>query len=298
MRAFIGLVILLTLASCALTVEYDRYAVVYGISEYGPLTGDAVSSLEYCDEDAVEMSTLLENQGYFVTRRIDDEATWSQLKADLKYVRETATANDLFIFYFSGHGGQNTDLPGKGGEPSEGDNRTEAIYLTQDGELRMVDDDKLGDLISEIPSRMRIVLLDACNSGGFIGNTEEIDRIPSDYEGEEKDLVETYKKSLILFNNTDGKLADIPPETALVIGASGERELAYETSDLEHGLFTYFLLESAVQGDANEDGVVTPVEAYAHIREGIEQSLQVYARDKFEPRISGGPTDYILFSTQ
>ena len=299
MRSLCGLFLALLISSCALEEGYDRFAVVYGISEYADNTDGTVPDLRYCDEDAEEVGALLESQGYQVARRIDGEATWSQLKTDLRLVRDQATDDDIFLFYFSGHGGQNQTLPGKGGEPAEGDSPTEVIYLTQNGELYALDDDKLSNLIGDIPARMRIVLLDACNSGGFIGNTHETDRIPADYDDEKEGLVDTFEQSLILYNNIGGGSSDIPPEKAIVIGASGERELTYEQDSLRHGLFTYFLLESAQEGDTNQDGFVTTLEAYTYIREGIEKNWNVISplSDRFEPRISGGPLDFILFDS-
>jgi uncharacterized caspase-like protein len=56
----------------------------------------------------------------------------------------------------------------------------------------------------------------------------------------------------------------------LVITASGPNEVALESADLGHGLFTYYLLEGlSGKADRNGDGVVTVSELYPYLEEQI-----------------------------
>ena len=290
--------ILFLLLDCSMEQSYDSYAIVYGISYY---TDPTIRDLQYCDNDAQELAALLASQGYQVTVRINEDATRMNLEGDIMAVREAAGTEDLFLLFFSGHGGQNRELPGKAGEPPLADSHTEAIYLNDVSGVYKLEDDELADLIDSIPSRMKVLLIDACNSGGFIGNTLEFDRIPADYDGSREDITGVLEGSLTLFSNYGGSFSDISPDTALVIGASGEPELTFEQDSLTHGLFTYFLLESALEGDSNEDGTVTALEAFAYARDGIENNWNVHfssAVDIFSPRVSGGPLDFVLFRSR
>ena len=67
--------------------------------------------------------------------------------------------NDLFIFFYSGHGAQSGEQAGS----TELDRREEAIN-TYSGD---VTDDEMGRLFSQIHSRVSIIALDSCFSGGF-----------------------------------------------------------------------------------------------------------------------------------
>jgi len=56
------------LASCTFDLDYDRYAIVYGISDY-PTVQDLTST----DDDANDMSDLLLSQGFDVILRVTDD---------------------------------------------------------------------------------------------------------------------------------------------------------------------------------------------------------------------------------
>jgi hypothetical protein len=116
------------LASCTFDLDYDKYAIVYGISDYP----DPVNDLVVADDDALAMSVLLDAQGFEVIpyTRTDSEATKGQLVTDRNSIASVATIDDLFVFYFSGHGGQ--DLPGTGGGTENTPNRSTSYSTTMD----------------------------------------------------------------------------------------------------------------------------------------------------------------------
>jgi len=105
------------LASCTFDLDYDRYAIVYGVSDY-PTVQDLTST----DDDANDMSDLLLSQGFDVILRVTDdsnqdqtdppsppnidEASYDQLDRDFQTVAGQGDLDDLFVFYFSGHGTQ------------------------------------------------------------------------------------------------------------------------------------------------------------------------------------------------
>ncbi|MBN1685497.1 MAG: hypothetical protein JW852_02535, partial [Spirochaetales bacterium] len=79
---------------------------------------------------------------------------------------------------------------------------------------------------------------------------------------------------------------------ALLITAAGEQEDTYESSSLQHGILTYYLLESRYEADANEDGFITAGECFDYASLMIETWWEYLL---FVPRISGGPVDPVLF---
>ena len=256
------------LLACTYEIDYDRFAIVYGISDYA-LFGAGSGDLSFCHADAEDMASTLYHQGYEVLLQTDLNATYSQLVADIDTVRLEADAGDLFLCFFSGHGLQSSDI--QGAEPAAADNRQEGILLNEGGDHKILIDDELGSLGERVRCDRRIVIIDACNSGGFIDNELETDSFPPDYTGGENSIIDTISRSISLYVNFAGGGCDIPPETALVISASGEQEPSFEQgSPYNHGIFTYYLLKAATEGDANRDGFVTVFETLAYIRDEIE----------------------------
>ena len=100
--------------------------------------------------------------------------TKANLIADLAALGSQVGSNDLFVFYFSGHGMQVTGTP-----PVE--------YIVPEGGVsggygipaNSVSDTELGSFLGPISTKRKVVILDTCNSGGFIGNTLEADSIPT-----------------------------------------------------------------------------------------------------------------------
>lgn len=133
-------------------------ALLVGISEYGP---EKWESLPYCAADAVRLGGALESTGMLAPESmilVDAHATRDELVKALERAAEVVQPNDVFLFFFSGHGGQ---LPSD--DPMERDGLDETLVL-HDAQIR---DDELGDLLLNVDSRLSLVVLDACYSGGF-----------------------------------------------------------------------------------------------------------------------------------
>jgi hypothetical protein len=227
-----------------------------------------------------------------------DEASYDQLDRDFQKVAGQADLDDLFLFYFSGHGAQVSS--GNLEETPGSDSDDESIVLVNDTltDVEYLIDDYLAEWLRTIPCARKVVILDACYSGGFISNALEGDAIPPNYsEQGSNGLFETLGDAIYLYANFQDYGSDIPPGEALVIAASGEQDVAYETDG--NGVMTRYLLESAAKADYNFDGYITVSESYFYIYRNINKNFNmVYAPSGriFFPHISGGPVDYILFT--
>jgi hypothetical protein len=280
------------LASCTFDLNYDKYAIVYGISDY---PGD-VNDLSSAHLDAQAMRNLLAEQGFQVTpyTHTDAEARYTQLVADRDAIAAVATLDDLFLFYFSGHGGQAVSGTNGGTESTPSSDSGEEYIALYDWDLT---DDELADLVRTIPCARKVVILDACFSGGFISNSLEADAIPPQYSQGSSGIFGSLGNAIYLYANFQDYGSDIPPGEALVIAASGEQDYAYETDD--NGVMTGYLLESAKKGDLNFDGYITVSESYFYIYRNINKYFNMLygpSGDAFFPHVSGGPVDYILFT--
>jgi hypothetical protein len=289
--------------ACVLDAPYEKYAIVYGISFYDTgLPEGSGPNLTFANDDANSVAAMFTGQGYSVRLRTDTAADRTQLLADVADVASSVKDNDLFVFYFSGHGGKGGTGPESGGA----DSQQEWIYLYGSvaplNPAATFNDDQLLAALGPIPCRRKVILLDSCNSGGFIGEGLEADGTPPSLLEGGQSLPETLAKAISLYANFDGSSADIPPWEALVISASGERELSYEyDSSFNHGIFTYYLLQSERSGDRNRDGYVTVTEAYDYIHTKINNEWNLKYGEPtavFSPHVSGGPVDYVLFTAR
>ncbi|MFX1237150.1 MAG: caspase family protein [Promethearchaeota archaeon] len=81
------------------------YAVVIGISDYPGSSYD----LSYCDDDAQDVRDMLINDYNFKPENIiylqDSAATRDAISSALDTIAAQADSNDVFYFYYSGHGG-------------------------------------------------------------------------------------------------------------------------------------------------------------------------------------------------
>ena len=136
------------------------YGIFVGISDYPANLND----LKYCREDAIKLATtfeqlkLMNNQNY--TLLTDKQATIKNLKQAFDLLSTKITKDDIFVFFYSGHGIQG---PEDAKEKDEVDRRQEYLYL-YDGKLQ---DDTLNGYFSKIKADLTVITIDCCFAGGF-----------------------------------------------------------------------------------------------------------------------------------
>lgn len=137
------------------------FAIMVGISDYG---GEA-NDLPYTDEDAEKLAETLQREGVLNPSSIvltNADATLGGVRRAFQEVASQAGPDDLFLFFFSGHGDQTETSP----SATEPDGRYESIVL-RDGELS---DGEMSRLFGSLNTRLSLLVLDSCFSGGFARN--------------------------------------------------------------------------------------------------------------------------------
>ena len=110
-----------------------------------------------CELDVDNMERILKPLSYQIKILKTAEATRDRILSSLYRTADLMSPNDIFIFYYSGHGGQQPDI-----DNDELDGKDETLVAYD----REVIDDKIHQALSKFRPGVRIVMIsDSCNSG-------------------------------------------------------------------------------------------------------------------------------------
>lgn len=237
--------------------QTDYYAVIVGVADYQNYDADT-GDLNYTDDDAQEMYNTLVTYGNWDATHIQLLTNSGATKADIESAIETmgvnADGDDFCLFFFSGHGGYYSDLSPL--DESDGYDEYICPYDTGDSTSTVVWDDELYDWLSSLPTSKVCVILDSCFSGGMAkgisGRTVKFLSI------KEQVSAKGFKSS--------GSMSKALSEGGyLVLMASDEDESSWEASDLENGVFSYYMIEGLTSyADANGDNILTSEEVFSY----------------------------------
>jgi hypothetical protein len=229
------------------------WAVVVGINDYPRLP-----KLKYAVNDAQAFFDLLSVRNHVpaanITLLVNDQATLRNLRSALGVrLKEAAGKEDMVVVYFAGHGAVDPDT--KSIDP-DGLEKYLLTYDTDPSELYAtgLPMREIAHIMDRIRSERLIFLADACYSGGSGGRTTSI-------SGLRANIADTFLERIAAGR---GKV---------IIAASAPNEVSVEKDELQHGVFTYYLLE-ALRGeaDSDRDGAVTLDEAYRYVSEKVSQA--------------------------
>jgi hypothetical protein len=220
---------LLVLASLAGTAHADEpiatYAIVVGSNAGGPGQAD----LKYAEDDARRVGALLVELGGYPKDNVDIvvHPTPDQLRARVNALADKLNADlaagrpSRVLFYYSGHA------------------RASALDLGSQ-ELLLIE---LRQRLFQLPSKLTVVVLDACQSGAF-----------SRVKGAQP-------AADFSFNSRQ----QLDASGVAVLASSSGSELSQESEQLKSSYFTHHLLVG-LRGasDTNKDGTVTIDEAYRY----------------------------------
>jgi len=255
---------LLLFSITAIPAPAKTLAIVIGVSEY---ESEELDDLKYSADDAAAIRDALvgycgvapENMWFLV----DAQATRSAIMRAFFEVTRRAKQTDTVIIYIAGHGGS---IPDRGDEGDELDHSDEVFlpYDTQKGfEDTYIIDDELGYLVSRFIAQSVVILMDTCHSGGQ-GRSVDLMGLGSRGSGD--------SMTRDVFSDPEARTG----RAMLTACQSGED--AREFDELQHGVFTFFVLEGIENrlADANLDRVVTFDELGAFVSDAVDEwsSLQ------------------------
>lgn len=213
-----------------------RYAIIIGVTNY---TDAQIPPLQYTKNDAIRMADLLIRQGGFDQQRVYllvngiDEGeelpvnaippSRSDVLHRLTYAAKTAEQEDLILLFFAGHGTEVSTSP---------------YLLTTDTKMDVLQETALKiTLINEILEQSKasciIKIFDACRSPFGEGR------------------------------GTLGRMTEVLQQAMLktatgwaTFSSCSSGEVAHESGEMGHGIFSYYLCEGLGGKAANDSGEV------------------------------------------
>jgi uncharacterized caspase-like protein len=135
-------------------VNYQRKALIVGVSDYGGTQSDFGQGIEM---DVNKMKELFEKWGFEVTVLFNEESM--TLEDQLTAYSHDLSDEDKFIFYYTGHGSHTADVSG-----DEADGEDESLVLSNGKEDYYFLDDTLNGYMNLIKAK-KLVFFDSCHSG-------------------------------------------------------------------------------------------------------------------------------------
>lgn len=224
-----------TQPSPALPVDVDIkvWAVVIGVASY-----DHMPVLRYTDDDAYRFYAFLKSleggalPDEQVRILIDEEASRENIIGNVTEIFNKAGANDLVIFYFSGHGLNGSFLP-----------------IDFDGYNNKINHEEIAGLFNKCKAKYKLCLADACHSGSLFAMRS----------GEGEPALAQYYQSL----------SKSVAGTALIMSSKAE-ETSLESAGLRQGVFSHFLIRGLKgEADKNKDKIVSVQELYDFIYDNV-----------------------------
>jgi len=199
------------------------YALFVGINAY---SGNA---LQWCVSDANGMKANLSSsalwQGAEIVTLLDSAATKKAITDAVTSLGAKTGTNDTFFMYYSGHGSGDSSL----------------AYIcpvdTDYTAASFISDVELQALLTPVKGK-KCIIFDSCHSGGFVGKVPgaRVRYVP----------LRGQKPSVFTGGGFAKSLYTVP--NMVFLGAARGSELSWESSALEHGVFTYYVMQGLGTG--------------------------------------------------
>lgn len=231
------------------------YILTVGINKYQNSQYD----LNYAQPDAKAFidKVVEKNKGIYKAIHpveiYDKDATRANIIKGFKDISRKAKAEDVFVFFYAGHGSMNLEK-----EDSFYLVPTDVTKLYGDSEqlaAKAISDEELKKNLTLVKAQKQIVLMDACHSGAALANMK--------VRGGGSD-----EKAIVTLARSSG---------TVWMASSGTKQFATEFEVLQHGTFTYTLLE-ALDGkaDLGNDGQVTVSEIKLYMDDRVPALTEQY----------------------
>ncbi len=235
----------------------DLYIIAVGVSNYQ----QSIYNLGFAAKDASDIVSFFKTfegkqfGNIHILSLINEDAIAGNIIGAKEFFKKSSI-DDLVLLFLAGHGII--------------DSKYNFFFGTYDVDFAHPSEaglayDGIENIFNGVPSRNRIILIDACFSGEI--DTTEMQLVSSDIKSDVFGSVK--KRSIVskrgfltkrnqfenLFSLQKDLFADLRQGTgAVVISSSSGDEFSYEGKQWENGVFTYSILEGMAQNEADLNG--------------------------------------------
>ncbi len=201
----------------------------------------------------------------------NEKACKDSILATFEKIAEKTQQNDVFVFYYAGHGSMS---------PAQTDSKSEFylipweitnLYSNEMLKNSGISASKLREISEQIKAEKQLFVLDACQSGGAI------EQLASRGSEEEKAISQLAHSTGTYF-----------------ITASGSQQLAGEFGELGHGVFTYAILEAFKNNTILTDNKLTVKELTYYVEDQVPILSEKYKGNPQYPTSYGFGQDFPL----
>jgi len=310
-------------------LDKNAYAIIIGISNYPGYSND----LSYCDDDAIAVYNMLINDFNFKSENIiylqDSSATKANINNAFNSIASVINPQDIFFFYYSGHGGGNTETIGPFyssiNSPHPYPNNYDRIWnidfpdaaairvhfsqidIEYGYDYLLLGDTDISDgwyyqeftgsmsnvwsdwipLLNDNKIYLRLITDSIVTRWGFqidryevilydgthyLVSYDSLPDNPSNYYLDtlldlKLDSLNCDEKYVVLDScNSGGFIPEVQEIGRYMMTACKGSQTSTESGSLQHGVFTYYLLDSLEKAnDQNFDGVISLEESYSYI---------------------------------
>ena len=236
------------------------HGLFVGVNRYASKDIDNLASAV---RDASALHALFsDNLGDTCRLITDSDATTARLRAELRELQTTSSENDVVVIAFSGHGSDTHEI------------------VTYDADLYNLPStalplDELTELVSAIPAKHLLVVLDCCFSGGAGAKVLNAPLAPRGGPG-----------GVPL--STEALLNKMAGTGRLILTASTADQPAWEDMRLGHGLLTYHLLQAMLgPAEVAQDGRISLFDLLKYVTQQVKASASGAASARQEPTLRG-----------
>ncbi|HRI20152.1 MAG TPA: caspase family protein, partial [Panacibacter sp.] len=213
-------------------------------------------TLNYASADATAFKEAIENGSTGIFSKVDEiflsdaDASKEKIVAALDNIKQTAAPQDMFVFYYAGHGVIND---------------TKEFFIVPYDVLQLYGNDdalaqkgisaeQLQQFSKDIKAQKQLFILDACQSAGALTDVASLRGA-----AEEKAIAQLARSTGTHW-----------------LTASGSEQFAAEFAQLGHGSFTYCILQALKGGADNGDHKITVQELDAYLQDKVPEITQKY----------------------
>jgi len=216
-------------------------------------------------------------EGHFPSDNIklltNENATRGQIVEAIEWMGRRVTSEDLVYIFFAGHG----EIDGQG----------RAYFMPYNADpslpydLGLRADRFLEDLKTSITAKQMVFFIDACHAGAAL--------VPGGTTGSSRSSGKNVIPNIL---GLWQKFLSDSDAINMGILSAGSNQLSWEDHELEHGLFTYFLIKG-MEGaaDIECDGTITAQALFRYVTDNVEKrSKELYSEQtpivspSWEPR--------------